>query len=558
MKSWDVIVIGSGAAGFAAAVTACCKGLSVLMLEKAGQFGGTSAISGGAVWLHDTDQARAEGKSGSAEAMKTYLRTIIGEGQYREDLAEAFVSAGREALAFLEREGAVKYSLRPLSPDYYPDEPGAVDVGRALEVVEYDGRELGDAFRDLRSPPPGMLLFGGMMVNRVDIQHFLDMRRSLRSLAHCTRLLLRYARDRVKYPRGTRLAMGNALIARMATTALRKGMSLRLNVNVLTLCEAQGAVRGVEIEYQGQRETLHARRGVVLAAGGFAAGALAARYRPHTREHFTMSPPANDGAALRLAAALNAREGADRPSNFFWAPVSVLTRADGSEERFPHLVTDRAKPGVIAVNQRAVRFVNESSSYHHFASAMQDAAENAPCFLLCDAQAMKRYGLGLARPAPVNNDALVAAGYLHKADTLAALAQQLGLDTQTLSETVARYNRDAAQGVDREFAKGGNSYNRAMGDPGHQPDACNAPLLSAPFYAIKLYTGDLGTSRGLVTTADAQVVNTEGHPIPGLYAVGNDMDSLMAGTYPGPGITLGPGLTFGYLAACHLAQHSTH
>ena len=271
-----------------------------------------------------------------------------------------------------------------------------------------------------------------------------------------------------------------------------------------------------------------------------------------------MSPPANDGAALHLAAALNAREGADRASNFFWAPVSVLTRADGSEERFPHLVTDRAKPGVIAVNQRAVRFVNESSSYHHFASAMQDAAENAPCFLLCDAQAMKRYGLGLARPAPVNNDALVAAGYLHKADTLAALAQQLGLDAQTLSETVARYNRDAAQGVDREFAKGGNSYNRAMGDPGHQPDACNAPLLSAPFYAIKLYTGDLGTSRGLVTTADAQVVNTEGHPIPGLYAVGNDMDSLMAGTYPGPGITLGPGLTFGYLAACHLAQHSTH
>ncbi len=211
----------------------------------------------------------------------------------------------------------------------------------------------------------------------------------------------------MKYPRGTRPAMGNALIARMATTALRKGMNLRLNVNVLTLCEAQGAVRGVEIEYQGQRETLHARRGVVLAAGGFAAGALAARYRPHTREHFTMSPPANDGAALHLAAAFNAREGADRASNFFWAPVSVLTRADGSEERFPHLVTDRAKPGVIAVNQRAVRFVNESSSYHHFASAMQDAAENAPCFFtLRRPRAMKRYGLGLARPAPVNNDAL--------------------------------------------------------------------------------------------------------------------------------------------------------
>ena len=170
---------------------------------------------------------------------------------------------------------------------------------------------------------------------------------------------------------------------------------------------------------------------------------------------------------------------------------------------------------------------------------------------------MKRYGLGLARPAPVNNDALVAAGYLHKADTLAALAQQLGLDAQTLSETVARYNRDAAQGVDREFAKGGNSYNLAMGDPGHQPDACNAPLLSAPFYAIKLYTGDLGTSRALVTTADAQVVNTKETPSRGCtrwkrhgFADGRHLS--------GPRHHPRPGLTFGYLAACHLAQHSTH
>lgn len=155
MKSWDVIVIGSGAGGFAAAVTACCKGLSVLMLEKAPQFGGTSAISGGAVWINDTDQARTQGKSGAADAIKTYLKTIIGEQNYRPDIVDAFVASGREALAFLEKEGAVKYSLRPLSPDYYPDEPGAVDCGRALEVVEYDGRQLGDRFRDLRSPRRG-------------------------------------------------------------------------------------------------------------------------------------------------------------------------------------------------------------------------------------------------------------------------------------------------------------------------------------------------------------------------------------------------------------------
>lgn len=554
MKSWDVIVIGSGAAGFAAAVTACCKGLSVLMLEKAPQFGGTSAISGGAVWIHDSDQARKVARSGSPQKIETYLQTIIGEANYRQDLVDAFIHSGREALAFLEKEGAVKYSLRPLSPDYYPDEPGAVDAGRALEVVEYDGRELGEHFRDLRSPPPGMMLFGGMMVNRVDIQHFLDIRRSLRSLSHCSKLLLRFGRDRLKHHRGTRLAMGNALVARMATLAFRKGMVLKLNVNVLALTERDGEVTGVEIEHDGQKQTFEARCGVVLAAGGFAAGKLAERYRPNTHEHYTMSPATNDGAALRLGSAVNAREGADLPSNFFWAPVSILHRPDGTQERFPHLVTDRAKPGIIAVNQRAVRFVNESNSYHHFASAMQSRAENAPCFLLCDAQAMKRYGLGLARPAPVNNDALVKAGYLHKANTLAELAQQLGLDPQTLGETVARYNRDAAAGVDPEFAKGGNSYNRAMGDPGHQPNACNAPLTNAPFYAVTLYTGDLGTSRGLVTTADAQVINQQGQPIKGLYAVGNDMDSIMAGTYPGPGITLGPALTFGYLSASHMAQ----
>ena len=554
MKSWDVIVIGSGAAGFAAAVTACCKGLSVLMLEKAPQFGGTSAISGGAVWINDSDQARAQNKSGSPEAMQTYLQTIIGAENYRPEVVDAFITAGREALAFLEKEGAVKYSLRPLSPDYYPDEPGAVDVGRALEVVEFDGRRLGARFRDLRSPPPGMLLFGGMMVNRVDIQHFLDMRRSLRSFVWCSRLLLRFGRDRLKYPRGTRLAMGNALIARMAALAFEKGMALELGVNVLDLIADEGRITGVTVEQGGETRTLHARCGVVLAAGGFAAGALAAQFRPRTGEHYTMSPPTNDGAALRLAAAVQAQEGAALPSNFFWAPVSVLRRAAGSEERFPHLVTDRAKPGVIAVNQRAVRFVNESNSYHHFASAMQQSPDNAPCYLICDAVAMRRYGLGLARPAPVNNRALVEAGYLHQADSLAALAGQLGLDPQQLTDTVARYNRDAESGVDGEFGKGGNSYNRALGDPGHRPNTCNAPLREAPFYAVTLYTGDLGTSRGLVTNGHAQVLNQQNAPIPGLYAVGNDMDSMMAGTYPGPGITLGPALTFGYLSAAHMAQ----
>lgn len=340
MKSWDVIVIGSGAAGFAAAVTASCKGLSVLMLEKAPQFGGTSAISGGAVWIHDSDQARKMAVGGSPQAIETYLRTIIGEPHYRQDLVDAFIASGREALAFLEKEGAVKYSLRPLSPDYYPDEPGAVDVGRALEVVEFDGRELGAHFRDLRSPPPGMLLFGGMMVNRVDIQHFLDMRRSPRSFAHCGRLLLRFGRDRLRYPRGTRLAMGNALIARMATLAFRKGMQLRLNVNVLSLSERNGEVTGVEIEHEGQKQALEARCGVVLAAGGFAAGwlnAIAPRPAsttpcpppPTTAPRCALPPRSMPGKGLTCRLTFSGRRSrfysiptARKSASLIWSPIA--------------------------------------------------------------------------------------------------------------------------------------------------------------------------------------------------------------------------------------------
>ncbi|MNE46746.1 3-oxosteroid 1-dehydrogenase [compost metagenome] len=240
-------------------------------------------------------------------------------------------------------------------------------------------------------------------------------------------------------------------------------------------------------------------------------------------------------------------------ANFFWAPVSELVHRNGERERFPHLVTDRAKPGVIAVNQAGRRFVNESNSYHHFVQTMF-ATGNAPCWLICDAEAMNRYGMGLARPKPVDNSALIEAGYLFRADSPEALARAIGVDPQGLRQTLERFNADAREGVDRQFAKGGNSYNRYMGDPAHTPNPCLAPLTRAPFYAIRLHTGDLGSARGLVTNAEANVLDRSGAPISGLYAAGNDMNSLMDGTYPGPGITIGPGLTFGYLAACHVAD----
>ncbi|SUD70178.1 fumarate reductase/succinate dehydrogenase flavoprotein domain-containing protein [Pseudomonas putida] len=550
---YDLVVLGSGAGGLAAAATASRLGLKVLVVEKAEHFGGTSAISGGAAWLYGSDQARAAGAQDSPEAVRTYLKTIIGTG-YNAELVDAFIARGHQALRWLEHNTELRYALRPHSPDYYPDAPGATAFGRALEMVEYDGRRLGARFKDLKMPPPGMLLFGAMMVNREDIQHFLSLRRSPRSLWHCLKLMARYALDRVRHHRGTRLTTGNALVARLASTAFAHGAHLWLRSEAQALIVEHGTVTGVEVQHEGRRTQVHARGGVVCAMGGFAAGALAAAYRPAPdAPHLSMSPPSNDGAALRLAQAVDAAQGEGLVANFFWAPVSERRHASGERERFPHLVTDRAKPGVIALDPAGRRFVNESNSYHHFVQAMF-ANGISTCWLVCDAQAMNRYGLGLARPKPVDNTALIDAGYLHRAGSVQELARAIGVATQVLQETLERFNADARSGIDRQFDKGGNSYNRYMGDPQHKPNPCLAPLAKAPFYAIRIHTGDLGSARGLVTDANANVLNRAGAPIVGLYAAGNDMNALMNGTYPGPGITLGPALTFGWIAASHIAE----
>lgn len=550
---YDLIVLGSGAAGFAAATTAACRGLKVLMVEKASTYGGTSAISGGAIWLYGTDQARAAGVQDSPEAMREYLRHVIGAG-YDAELIDTFIERGHEALRWLQANTELSYSLRPHSPDYYPDAPGGTERGRALEIDEYDGNRLGKHFARLRMPPAGMLLFGGMMVNRVDIQHFLSFRRSPASLWHCVKLMSRYARDRLRHPRGTRLTTGNALIARLATSAFAKDVELWLDSQAQELIVEDGAVRGARIIRDGHRLEVRSRGGVLCAMGGFAAGQIAAEFRPYSEaEHLTMSPPGNIGDGLRLGAAVKAAVGEGLAANFFWAPVSEAVHASGERERFPHLVTDRAKPGVIAVNKAAQRFVNESNSYHHFVQTMF-ATGNTSCWLICDSTAMSRYGLGLARPSPVDNSALIASGYLKQGATIEQLAKDLGLDPLALRQTLERYNSDAREGLDRAFDKGGNSYNRYMGDPAHRPNACLAPLERGPYYAIAIHTGDLGSARGLRTDSHANVLDQHGRPIEGLYAGGNDMNSIMDGTYPGPGITLGPGLTFGYIAATHVAE----
>jgi succinate dehydrogenase/fumarate reductase flavoprotein subunit len=230
-------------------------------------------------------------------------------------------------------------------------------------------------------------------------------------------------------------------------------------------------------------------------------------------------------------------------------PASTFVRADGSRGVFPHTVTDRAKPGLVAVAADGRRFVNEAVSYHAFVRAQLAAADRAvPAFLVCDAHFLWRYGLGKIRPFTRDVEAEVASGYLKRADTIAGLAEKIGVPAAALGDTIATYDHHAAHGEDPEFGRGRDVYQRALGDADHGPNPCVAPIAKAPFHAVEVRPADLGMSAGLLTDAQARVLDTDGRPIPGLWACGNDMASIMEGAYPGPGITLGPALVFGWIA----------
>jgi succinate dehydrogenase/fumarate reductase flavoprotein subunit len=344
--------------------------------------------------------------------------------------------------------------------------------------------------------------------------------------------------------------LGNALAARLLLSARKLGIPIHLGTPASELLVENQQVKGV---LAGSRR-IRARRGVVIATGGFPGNPeLRARHMPHADQHWTVAPSENIGDGIALAEGVGAQMAKHNAHNGFWTPVSLVERKDGSTSVFPHLITERAKPGVIAVDAHGKRFVDEACSYHDFVNAMH-AGSVIPAFLIFDRRALQRYGVGHARPWPFPKRQLIRSGYLVKAGTLAGLAETLGLPKDTFEKSVARYNSYARKGEDPDFGKGSSAYGRYLGDPDQKPNPCLAPIENAPFYAVRVFPGSIGTSRGLVTNASAEVLGRNGQPIEGLYACGNDMNSIMGGHYPGPGITLGPALTFGYIAAMHMAH----
>lgn len=554
----DVLVAGAGAGGMATAAVAADLGLDVIVAEKTPVFGGSTAFSAGVIWVPDNRFMRDAGMDDSAERAMSYLEREVGN-RLNRDVAAAYLREAPVMHAWFEDNTHVAFDMQPKFADYHPDVEGAALGGRALVPRVFEGRKLGRRFRDLRAPISTTMAFGGMMIARQDFRHMFRIGRSVGSTVYAARLIARYGWDRLRYPRGTRLSNGNALAAMLALSLFDREVPIWLSSPIAELTHVDGQVTGAVVDRDGEPVRVAARTGVVLAAGGFPGDeALKARVYPHLaegRNHHSLPPTTSSGDGLRLGQAAGAGMAEDAANAAAWAPTSLVPQKDGSTLPFPHFI-DRAKPGVIVVDRRGRRFTNEANSYHDFVPPMIEACEGdetIEVYIVADHRAIRRYGLGPVPPFPGRLGPWLKSGYLVRGETPEDLGSALGIDGSALAATLAAFNGPAASGDDPAFGKGTNAYNWNYGDVSHTPNPCVAPLDQAPFYAIRMIPGDIGTFLGLRADASARVLDGDGQPIPGLYVAGNDMVSVMGGTYPGAGITIGPAMTFGYIAARHMA-----
>jgi hypothetical protein len=463
-SSYDVVVIGAGAAGMSAALFSSIQGARTLLVEKTAFAGGTSALSAGSIWIPNT--RHASGTPDSPAKVERYLQQIIGN---RADagLRTGFLKAGPEAVEVLENHSEVRLRAYARHPDYRSELEGAAVAGRALEPLPFDGRLLGEAFKLVRPPLQEFTLLGGMMVDRTDIGHLLSSMKSAKSLLHSVKLLARHARDRMSHHRGTRLVMGNALIGRLLYSLMLRDVEILTDTSLARIVrDADGAVTRAVLVSDGVFREIGIDGGLILTGGGFNRHAERRPAALGTSTDWSSVASGSNGDAQDKALEIGAYVSHRDLSAAFWAPASIRRRADGSRAVYPHFVLGRGKPGTLVVDGNGRRFVNEAISYHQFALEMIAHGKSAiPAFLIADAAALRRYGLGMVRPGGWGTRAAVADGYLVVGDTIKQLAERLNIDPGNLRETIDKMNRFAQVGRDLEFERGSTVYQNHNGDP---------------------------------------------------------------------------------------------
>lgn len=558
-NQYDVIVVGSGAGAMTSAVFLADQGFSVLVLEKSDKFGGTSAISGGGIWIPNNHYFARQGGNDSIEQARRYLDAAAG-GQVDPARLQAYLDNAPKMIEALTRCSRVRYAVAAKYPDYYPHLPGALPGGRTLDPELFDSSLLGAELDNLRKPSPSTLLMGRIAWTARDAHKAMARGFGWRLLI--LRLMLRYKLDfkwRRKSRFDRRAALGSSLVCSLRRSLMDRNVPLWLNSDFRELIVEQGRVSGVRIYREGRELALQARHGVILASGGFEQNqALREQYLPKpTRMAWSATPPGNNtGAALQAGLAQGAATALMDWA--WWAPTIAVP----GEDKPRGIFAERAFPGAIVVNGQGQRFVNEAAPYLEFVDAMhRDNARtgggSVPAWVIFDGHFRFNYAMGPLMPAQVMPDSRLRPEWRDtlywKADSLEVLADRIGIDAQGLAGTVAKVNDYARTGVDLDFGRGGNVFDRYYGDCNIKPNPCLAPLRKGPYYAMRLDAGDIGTKGGLLTNAQAQVLREDGSVIAGLYAIGNCSASVMGTSYPGAGGTLGPAMTFAYVAANHLA-----
>jgi 3-oxosteroid 1-dehydrogenase len=555
--SVDVVVMGSGAAGFTAALRCAHLGMRVLIVEKGRQWGGSTSMSAGLVWVPNNRGMRAAGIPDSDESAITYLSHLTG-GRVAHNRIQTFVRETRRMADWLCADTQVLLAALPNSPDYHPDAPGGSQGGRSMEPLPVDGTRLGEEFATLHAPYFALLFLGRMLLTTAEARWSFE--RGLKSKLPALRRLRRYIHDtarRRRLGRDPYLTWGQALSARLRLSLLERGVPMWLSCPVEELVVDEARVVGVIVECDGSPQRVQARRGVVIAAGGFEHNAaMRERYQRHPIDvGWTVGNADNTGDGINIALEVGAALDTDLVREAWWLPATPAPGRDSPSI----LVVEKALPHGIYVDRNGKRFVNEAGNYSDTVLEMYRRHESngasIPAWFVFDGRYRSRFFVGPLLPRPLMPDRRLppelrpGAGWLHRAESIEALAKQLGIDPPSLQATVERFNGFAARGVDEDFHRGSNANDRYYADPRCSPNPTLGALSRAPFYAVPIIPSDLGTKAGLMTDVDGRVLDNDGKVIRGLYAAGNSATTAMGDRYPSAGATIASAMTQAFLAA---------